>query len=228
MSTNADERSMPIITRRQKWPSADFLNFYQGLFFSVLFHLLVAAVAKVPPLKTAPLNHSVIAVAFAVAPSGGENGAQEAVSNLLDPPKQNPPRPSKRPPQAPKTGINTNAMVAGAPQGLAQTAGPVGAQMVSRACPPQLIYAADAEVHYPTRARHMRIEGVVKLKLTVDKKGHVSHAEIIEGPGFGLSTSALKLAQKLRFLPATDEYGERQVATVEHEVVFRLNRSQES
>lgn len=76
-------------------------------------------------------------------------------------------------------------------------------------------------IPYPEKAKLLLVEGSVFLRLTVAKDGHVAKAEVISGH-FDLRKAALKLADKLLFLPATDEDGMALVSMVEHEVVFRL------
>jgi TonB family protein len=85
---------------------------------------------------------------------------------------------------------------------------------------PQLIN--EVTVPYPEKARQMMIEGVVRLRLTVSKRGNVVNAQILSGPAFGLRNAALDVVKKLSFLPATDGYGEAREAEIDHEVVFSL------
>ena len=90
---------------------------------------------------------------------------------------------------------------------------------------PLLVNGNEVNIPYPPQARARRIEGIVKLKLTVATSGEVISADIISGPAYGLRQAALLVARKLFFLPATDEQGEARIAQIEHEVVFRLTSS---
>ncbi|MCA9507573.1 MAG: TonB family protein [Myxococcales bacterium] len=90
---------------------------------------------------------------------------------------------------------------------------------------PFLLNAQDIKVPYPEQARIKRIEGTVKIKLTVAQSGKVIKADIISGPAYGLRQAALIVARKLFFLPATDDLGRAQVAQIEHEVIFKLTQS---
>lgn len=90
--------------------------------------------------------------------------------------------------------------------------------------PPVLLSKEMPRIPYPAEAKHLRVEGVVKLELTIDEEGQVRDAKVIEDPGFGLTAQALKLVKMLRFLPALNPRGEREMASIMHEVVFRLNR----
>ena len=78
-------------------------------------------------------------------------------------------------------------------------------------------------IAYPAKARHRRIEGKVRLRLIITQNGQVEKAEILSCPSEYLQQAALKVVQKLLFLPATDNFGIAQMAEVEHEVVFRLH-----
>ena len=88
---------------------------------------------------------------------------------------------------------------------------------------PELINGDDVHVAYPAKARYRKIEGRVRLLLTVAQSGRVINASILSSPSHDLQQAALKLAQKLIFLPATDAFGQALVAQIEHDVVFRLN-----
>lgn len=91
--------------------------------------------------------------------------------------------------------------------------------------PLPVLITNDVEVPYPKKAKLLGIEGVVRLRLAVDRYGYVVDAKIISGPAFGLQDAALLVAKKLRFLPATDEYGRAKDAKIDHDVVFRLKEA---
>lgn len=93
---------------------------------------------------------------------------------------------------------------------------------------PMLINGDSVKVSYPERARQFLIEGVVRLRLRISSQGNVIHAEVLSGPEFGLKNAALSVAKKLFFLPATDQEGVAITKDIEHEVVFKLNRLQET
>jgi TonB family protein len=86
-----------------------------------------------------------------------------------------------------------------------------------------LLINKDIKVSYPKKAKRMMIEGVVRLRLTISKQGGVVEVKVLTGPAFGLRTAALKVAQQLLFLPATDKNGQTMAAQIDHEVIFRLN-----
>jgi TonB family protein len=81
----------------------------------------------------------------------------------------------------------------------------------------------DIHVEYPLKARRLKVEGCVRLLLTVSEEGRVIDVHVVSGPAFGLRQAALRVAQKLAFLPATDAQGRAKVAQIEHDVVFRLH-----
>lgn len=86
---------------------------------------------------------------------------------------------------------------------------------------PELI-KSEIKIPYPSRARALLIEGVVRMLLTVSEDGRVTNVKVLSGPAFGLQEAAHAVAKKLWFLPATDENGHGKISEVEHEVVFRL------
>lgn len=65
---------------------------------------------------------------------------------------------------------------------------------------PALKVASEAE--YTEEAIDNRIEGEVKLRLTIDGVGNVTQVELLEGLGYGLDESAIEAAKKFVFEPA--------------------------
>lgn len=98
-----------------------------------------------------------------------------------------------------------------------------GTAQAPRRPKPLLLNGDAVRVTYPPKARHLKIEGSVHLRLVVAASGDVKEAAIVSGPAFGLTQAAVSLAKKLRFLPATDEDGNAVVSEISHEVIFRLN-----
>lgn len=64
--------------------------------------------------------------------------------------------------------------------------------------------------NYPLAARRMGREGKVLLRLTLDERGKLLHAEVLENPGYGFADAALEAVRKSRFLPAHS--GDRPIA----------------
>ena len=58
-------------------------------------------------------------------------------------------------------------------------------------------------VRYPTEARQMRIEGDVVLSVTFSASGQVLVHSVLRGLGHGLDQEAVRVAQQIRFRPAT-------------------------
>ncbi len=56
---------------------------------------------------------------------------------------------------------------------------------------------------YTMQARQAEIEGVVRVRVTVDESGHVVNAAIVSGLGYGLDEAALAAAKATTFEPAT-------------------------
>ncbi len=93
---------------------------------------------------------------------------------------------------------------------------------------PLLINGEKVTIPYPKKAKYMKVEGIVRLRLTVSEKGEVIDAKILSGPAFGLEAAAVALARKFAFLPATDDMGEAKTTQIDHEVVFRLSKQAEA
>jgi TonB family protein len=66
--------------------------------------------------------------------------------------------------------------------------------------PPELLNRVEAE--YSEEARQKRIQGIVKLRITIDKNGNVSKVEVLEGLGHGLDKAAKDAARQFEFSPA--------------------------
>ncbi len=66
---------------------------------------------------------------------------------------------------------------------------------------PELLQFVDAP--YPPEAQTAGVEGDVILKLTIDKDGNVTEAEVLEPAGHGFDEAARQAALKFKFKPAT-------------------------
>lgn len=56
---------------------------------------------------------------------------------------------------------------------------------------------------YTHKAQEAEIEGVVRVRVTVDENGNVIAAQVLNGLGYGLDEVALDAAKKAHFEPAT-------------------------
>ncbi len=66
---------------------------------------------------------------------------------------------------------------------------------------PEIVSFVDAP--YPPEAKAAGVEGSVVLKLTIDRDGNVSEAEVLEPAGHGFDEAARDAALKFKFKPAT-------------------------
>ena len=89
---------------------------------------------------------------------------------------------------------------------------------------PLLVNGQAVDVPYPPIARAHRIEGKVRMRLIISQNGQVLKAEVLSCPSNYLLKAAHQAVRELLFLPATDNFGVAQMAEVEHDVVFRLNK----
>lgn len=58
------------------------------------------------------------------------------------------------------------------------------------------------QIVYPESAKQARIEGPVRLSVTIDESGSVREVRVLEGPGFGLNEAAEQALRQFQFSPA--------------------------
>jgi protein TonB len=56
---------------------------------------------------------------------------------------------------------------------------------------------------YTDKAREAKVEGKVRIEVTLDEAGNVTSARVVAGLGYGLDESALSAAKRMTFSPAT-------------------------
>ena len=78
------------------------------------------------------------------------------------------------------------------------------ASIKTRALPKGDYGYIDAGKDYPPEARRLGIEGAIRVRLTVDDKGKVKAAVLLNKLGHGLDELALARAQQIEFEPAKD------------------------
>ncbi len=72
--------------------------------------------------------------------------------------------------------------------------------------PVKVTYMPDLQDYYPSVSRNLEEQGLVKVRVCVDVKGHPSQAEVAETSKYPrLDAAALKVAQRMRFRPATED-----------------------
>jgi periplasmic protein TonB len=81
---------------------------------------------------------------------------------------------------------------------------------------------AEFKAPYPDAARRAGIEGTVLLSLTIDDKGNVVAAKVLNGPGYGLEDAAHKAIFKYRFRPAMKD-GEQVATEIKYRYTFVLD-----
>jgi TonB family protein len=90
---------------------------------------------------------------------------------------------------------------AGIPTATAQVAMPVRQNATPQASGLEVLYKPP--VRYTPEARQMRIQGDVVLKVTFLASGRVVVEGVVRGLGHGLDQEAQRVAQQIRFRPAT-------------------------
>lgn len=94
--------------------------------------------------------------------------------------------------------VSALCLTIAAPQAMAQGGSQAGSNTITK--PPTLTKEVQAD--YTQEAIDARVEGPVKLKLTIGVDGKVVEAKPIDGPGYGLNKSAQAAAMQFEFSPA--------------------------
>ena len=76
-------------------------------------------------------------------------------------------------------------------------------KMATAVAPPDLEVISKPPVQYTAEARQMKVEGNVVLRVTFLATGQVVVQGVVHGLGHGLDEEARRVAQQIRFRPAT-------------------------
>ncbi len=130
----------------------------------------------------------------------------------------------KAPPNTGKVGRGGSGTGTGAGSGAGSASEPLPipvsvATIKTRAMPRGDYGYIDASKDYPPEARRLGIEGAIRVRLTVDDKGKVKAAVLLNKLGHGLDELALSRARQIEFEPARDT-DDRAVSSV---VVWTFN-----
>ena len=90
------------------------------------------------------------------------------------------------------------------------------------ASPPRATYTPEPD--FSEAARKAGFQGMVILKIVVDKRGDVARIKLDRGLGYGLDENAMEALKVWRFTPATKD-GQPVAVEMKVEVSFRLDRS---
>ncbi|PKN25470.1 MAG: hypothetical protein CVU65_08705 [Deltaproteobacteria bacterium HGW-Deltaproteobacteria-22] len=146
----------------------------------------------------------------------------EHVIDLTDP--DAPPEDPDGPPELDGPG-NTVPVVPVAPPPMETMAPPPPPPMIPpppprEATPPKRV--AFPQVDYPESARHLGIEGKVRLLLHIDRDGNVYKVEVLAGLHPTLDRAAVAAAKSARYEPAKDTRGRPMASTATVTVRFEL------
>lgn len=92
-------------------------------------------------------------------------------------------------------------------------AAPVSVATIKQRAMPRGNYDYESIKDYPAEAKQLGVEGDIRVKLTVDARGKVVAAVVLNRLGHGLDELALARARKIEFEPAKDS-DDRAVASV--------------
>lgn len=81
-----------------------------------------------------------------------------------------------------------------------------------------------ANDEYPDEARQANVDGVVKLRISVDTDGTVTDAVVINGLGFGLDEEAVRRVKRFKFNPGKRK-GQIAATTLNFSFRFRLEEN---
>jgi len=78
------------------------------------------------------------------------------------------------------------------------------------------------ELVYPEMARRLGVEGKVRLRVGVDRRGSVKSVRVLQKVGFGMDEAAETAAWKSKWKPAKKETGETVDVVIHYNFVFQL------
>jgi protein TonB len=155
------------------------------------------------------------------------------------------PAPATEEPVRPVFGVTQDSVVAGE----SPVAVPVGNTLMTKdrtlakapppslpAAPPPLAFAPvdeesvaewpeayfKPEPEYPEIARRMGIGGKVLVRISIDRKGNVKSARVIEKVGYGMDEAAVKAVWRYKWKPAKRADGEPVDIVITHSFLFKL------
>ncbi len=80
----------------------------------------------------------------------------------------------------------------------------------------------EQQIPYPAEARKLGIEGKVRLRVDIDKKGRVVKVQVLQEPGGGLGQAAAKAIKGFLFSPAIGLSGKPVDYRITYTYVFKL------
>lgn len=78
------------------------------------------------------------------------------------------------------------------------------------------------EPKYPDMALRLGVEGKVRLRLGIDRRGHVKSVRVLQKVGFGMDEAAEAAAWKSNWKPAKKETGEAVDVVIHYNFIFQL------
>jgi protein TonB len=77
------------------------------------------------------------------------------------------------------------------------------------------------EAVYPEMARRLGIEGKVRLKIAIDRKGNVKSVRILQKVGYGMDEEAIRVIWQSKWHPAKLSDGEPVDVAIHYNFMFR-------
>jgi protein TonB len=78
------------------------------------------------------------------------------------------------------------------------------------------------EITYPEMARRLGVEGKVRLRLGIDRKGNVKSVRVLQKVGYGMDEAAESAAWRSKWKPAKQENGQPVDVVIHYNFVFQM------
>ncbi len=78
------------------------------------------------------------------------------------------------------------------------------------------------EIAYPEMARRLGVEGKVRLRLGIDRKGNVKSVRVLQKVGYGMDEAAETAAWRSKWKPAKQDNGQAVDVVIHYNFVFQM------
>jgi periplasmic protein TonB len=89
---------------------------------------------------------------------------------------------------------------------------------------PRTLHEEKGDGYYPAEARRMGLEGQVKLRVAIDRRGNIRSVRVVSRAGYGFDEAATRAMWKFKFTPARTRDGEAVDFLITYTYIFRAER----
>ena len=82
--------------------------------------------------------------------------------------------------------------------------------------------AQNTKPAYPEMARRLGVEGKVRLRLGIDRRGNVKSVRVLQKGGYGMDEAAMAAAWQSKWKPARQEDGQPVDVVIHYDFTFRM------